>query len=190
MTARADPFMSSSGAAASAASVSPRASSRPWVSVAVYERDRTPTSREQGYRVHIDPTGSWSSTNEFLPPVLGVRLRRHRRSPGTSGFGFLTERLRTLVLVEDEIFGGGLTDPVEGHHAVSRITLRQILLAGLEGRGPLDKEGRPLRAASRRPGTTGAVFADGRRGDGGPAGRRGRRQLARPPPVPAEGRSG
>ena len=39
------------------------------VSVAVYERDRTPSDRAQGYRVHIDPAGSLA-LHECLTPEL------------------------------------------------------------------------------------------------------------------------
>ena len=42
---------------------------RAGVSFAVYERDKSPTAREQGYRVHIDPTGS-RALHECLPPAL------------------------------------------------------------------------------------------------------------------------
>lgn len=112
---------------------------RAGVSVAVYERDRTATGREQGYRVHIDPNGS-RALHACLPSALWDSFVATAGDPGTAGFGFFTERLRPLVVVEDEIFRGGRTDPAEGHHAVSRITLRQILLAGLEDVVHFDKE--------------------------------------------------
>ncbi|WP_436759216.1 hypothetical protein [Streptosporangium sp. V21-05] len=35
----------------------------------VYERDRTPSDRLQGYRVHIDPEGS-RALRDCLPPEL------------------------------------------------------------------------------------------------------------------------
>ncbi|UVI29025.1 FAD-dependent oxidoreductase [Paenibacillus spongiae] len=127
------------------------------ISVAVYERDRTPTAREQGYRIHIDPTGS-RSLHECLPPVLWNAFVATAGNPGT-GFGFLTERLRKLVIVEDEIFTGGVYDPAEGHHAVSRLTLRQILLAGLEDMVIFDKEF--VRFEQSPDGKITAFFSDG-----------------------------
>ena len=36
------------------------------ISVAVYERDQSPESRTQGYRIHIDPQGS-TALHECLP---------------------------------------------------------------------------------------------------------------------------
>jgi salicylate hydroxylase len=128
------------------------------VDVSVHERDRTPTAREQGYRVHIDPTGS-RALRECLPPVLWEAFVATAGDPGTAGFGFLDERLRTLVLVEDEIFAGGRTDPAAGHHAVSRITLRQLLLAGLDDVVHFDRE--LVRFERLGDGRVGAVFADG-----------------------------
>jgi 2-polyprenyl-6-methoxyphenol hydroxylase-like FAD-dependent oxidoreductase len=125
--------------------------------VAVFERDRTPTAREQGYRVHVDPTGS-RALHECLPPVLWDVFVATAGDPGTTGFGFLTERLQTLVLVEDEIFGGGATGPSRGHHAVSRITLRQILTAGLDDVVHYDKEF--VRYEQRPDGRVTASFAD------------------------------
>jgi 2-polyprenyl-6-methoxyphenol hydroxylase-like FAD-dependent oxidoreductase len=128
------------------------------VSVAVFERDRTPTAREQGYRVHIDPTGS-RALHACLPPALWDVFVATAGDPGTTGFGFFTEGLRPLVIVEDEIFGGGATGPDRGHHAVSRITLREILLAGLDGVVRFDKEF--VRYEQRPDGRVTAVFADG-----------------------------
>ncbi|HEX4213353.1 MAG TPA: NAD(P)/FAD-dependent oxidoreductase [Candidatus Dormibacteraeota bacterium] len=131
---------------------------RAGVSVAVYERDGTATGREQGYRVHIDPTGS-RALHACLPPSLWNTFVATAGDPGTAGFGFLTERLEPLVVVEDEIFRGGLTDPAQGHHAVSRVTLRQILLAGLEGVVHFGKEFTGYEVQSD--GRVRATFTDG-----------------------------
>jgi 2-polyprenyl-6-methoxyphenol hydroxylase-like FAD-dependent oxidoreductase len=127
------------------------------IGVAVYERDRTPTSREQGYRIHIDPTGS-RSLHECLPLALWDAFVATAGDPG-AGFGFLTERLRTLVLIEDEIVTGGMTDATKGHHAVSRLTLRQILLAGQDDIVHFDKEF--VQYEHSPDGRVTAVFADG-----------------------------
>lgn len=101
--------------------------SRAGVEVAVYERDRAPTAREQGYRIHINPTGS-RALRACLSEALFEVFVATAGDPGR-GFGFFDERLRPLVIVEDEIVTGGLRED----HAVSRLTLRQILLAGVDG---------------------------------------------------------
>ena len=101
------------------------------VSAAVYERDRTRTDRVQGYRVHINPTGSLA-LHECLPaPLFKAFTRTCGRS--SEGIRFVTEQMKVL-LVLDRLnapgrFGG---DGVAQHRSVSRITLRQVLLSGLE----------------------------------------------------------
>jgi salicylate hydroxylase len=101
------------------------------VSVAVYERDRTPTDRLQGYRVHINPAGS-QALYECLPASLFDAFVRTCGKPSPS-IRFLTERMRVLLAL-DEVnasrrFGG---DGVHQHRSVSRITLRRVLLSGLD----------------------------------------------------------
>jgi 2-polyprenyl-6-methoxyphenol hydroxylase-like FAD-dependent oxidoreductase len=96
---------------------------RAGVDVAVYERDPSRTDRLQGYRVHINPHGA-AALRECLP---AANWERFERSAGTSGngFGFLTEQLKPLLLLDPE---------VEQHYSASRITLRQVLLDGLDVR--------------------------------------------------------
>ncbi|MEV4080747.1 NAD(P)/FAD-dependent oxidoreductase [Nonomuraea fuscirosea] len=94
--------------------------------VTVYERDRTPSDRLQGYRVHIDPHGA-RALHDCLPaPLWQAFLDTTGR--GGQDFGFLTERLRTLALLETP----AAADAADDHHSVSRITLRQVLLSGLD----------------------------------------------------------
>nr|MBA3575249.1 hypothetical protein [Pseudonocardiales bacterium] len=50
----------------------------------------------------------------------------------SGGFGFLTERLEELTIIEEESMYGGTTDPAESHYPVDRLTLRRLLLAGLD----------------------------------------------------------
>jgi 2-polyprenyl-6-methoxyphenol hydroxylase-like FAD-dependent oxidoreductase len=132
------------------------------VSFALYERDLTATSREQGYRVHIDPTGS-HSLNACLPAPLWQMFVGTAGDPG-AGFGFLTEKLASLVIVEDAIVAGAAADPVHGHHAASRLTLRQILLAGLGEAVHFGKEF--VRYEPAVEGRIAAIFADGTRAEG------------------------
>ncbi|MFI7705883.1 FAD-dependent oxidoreductase [Nonomuraea sp. NPDC049480] len=94
--------------------------------VTVYERDRTPADRLQGYRVHIDPHGA-RALHDCLPEHLW-RSFLDTTGRGGQDFGFLTERLDLLALIETPEAG----DPADDHHSVSRITLRQVLLAGMD----------------------------------------------------------
>jgi 2-polyprenyl-6-methoxyphenol hydroxylase-like FAD-dependent oxidoreductase len=93
------------------------------VDVAVYERDLSRTDRLQGYRVHINPDGA-AALKECLP---AVNWERFERSAGSSenGFGFLTEQLKPLLVLDPD---------EEKHYSASRITLRQVLLDGLDVR--------------------------------------------------------
>ncbi|MBV8337232.1 MAG: FAD-dependent monooxygenase [Alphaproteobacteria bacterium] len=98
------------------------------VSAAVYERDRTLTDRLQGYRVHISPTGS-RALHECLPPHL-FEIFDRTCGASYSVVPFFTEKMRVLLAFEGDLAGSA--DPVARHRAASRITLRQLLLAGLD----------------------------------------------------------
>lgn len=130
---------------------------RAGVEAAVYERSRVRTERLQGYRVHINPRGS-QALHECLPPEL---WQAFVATCGTSGnsFGFITEQLDELLFVEDELTSAADRNPVDAHHSVSRITLHQVLSAGLDGVQHHGKEfERYDRAAD---GTITLHFADG-----------------------------
>jgi 2-polyprenyl-6-methoxyphenol hydroxylase-like FAD-dependent oxidoreductase len=99
------------------------------VSVAVYERDRTPSDRVQGYRVHIDPAGS-RALHECLPPELFEAFARTCGKP-SQGIRFVTERMNVLLSFA-RFDPPGAGDAVALHRSVSRITLRQVLLSGLD----------------------------------------------------------
>ena len=91
------------------------------IGFSVYERDVDLVSRQQGYRIHIDTHGD-SSLADSLPPEL------HRLFRATAGVPLpctpvFDSRLRQLAVLE----GDGGT-----HLAVDRLTLRRILLTGLE----------------------------------------------------------
>jgi 2-polyprenyl-6-methoxyphenol hydroxylase-like FAD-dependent oxidoreductase len=100
------------------------------ISVAVYERDRSMTDRLQGYRVHINPAGS-RALHACLPPHLFDAFDRTCGKPGTA-VRFLTEDMRVLLSFEGEMLTAQQRDPVAKHRSVSRITLRQVLLSGLD----------------------------------------------------------
>jgi len=101
------------------------------VSVAVYERDRTPTDRLQGYRVHISPAGS-RALAACLPAALFETFERTCGKPARA-VHMLTEHMGRLITLGGDryadLFAG---DGVAKHRSVSRITLRQVLLSGLD----------------------------------------------------------
>ena len=130
---------------------------RAGVSVAVYERDRSRTSRLEGYRLNINPAGS-RALHACLPPALWEAFVATAGDP-RGGFGFLTERLEQLVVVDPAGRWGATADPAEGQHPVDRITLRQVLLAGLDDVVHFDKR---FERYERSPeGRVTAFFADG-----------------------------
>jgi len=100
---------------------------RAGVNAIVYERDRSITDRLQGYRVHISPKGS-RALHDCLPPDLFETFAATCGRPPRA-LRMLTERMQTLISVGG--FGEPSGDAVEQHRSVSRITLRQVLLAGL-----------------------------------------------------------
>lgn len=126
------------------------------VNVAVYERDRTRTDRLQGYRIHINPSGS-RALHECLPADRYDTFVATTGKSG-SGFNFYSEQLRELLTIDAD---GTDTppDPVSSHKSVSRITLRQVLLAGLEDVTHFDK--RFTRYENAPDGTIVAHFEDG-----------------------------
>ncbi|MBV8631730.1 MAG: FAD-dependent monooxygenase [Silvibacterium sp.] len=99
------------------------------VKVAVYERDETPASRLQGFRIHVNPSGSLA-LHDCLPPELWMLFDK-TGGTFTGGFTMMTEQLSELlhIAIDDERTGN---HPVARHRSVSRITLRHILLRGLE----------------------------------------------------------
>jgi salicylate hydroxylase len=101
---------------------------RSGISAAVYERDRTPTDRLQGYRVHISPTGSLG-LHECLTPESFDIFDRTCGSPNNA-VRFFTEQMGELLSFERDLVQP--TDPIACHRSASRITLRQVLLSGLD----------------------------------------------------------
>ena len=129
--------------------------------------------------MHIDPTGS-RSLHACLPPALWRMFVETAGDPG-KGFGFFDENLSPLVIVEDAIDGNGAASPQEGHHAVSRLTLRQILLAGLEGRVHFGRQFAGYETTADGKSRGGLCRRNARRGRR--AGRRGRRKFAGAPAI-------
>ncbi|MEV5743357.1 FAD-dependent monooxygenase [Microbispora rosea] len=99
------------------------------IGVTVYERDPSLDHRPQGYRIHLDSRGA-GALRECLP------VRLYELFTATSGQSsrrvtIVDERLRELHAVEfDGVSADG--DPASFSASVDRMTLRRILLAGLE----------------------------------------------------------
>lgn len=130
---------------------------RAGVDVEVFERDRTPTDRMQGYRVHINATGS-RALHACLPSQLFDAFVASAAAPNPrAGIGIYSHRLRELIW-----FGGTGTatrNTIDSGKSVSRISLRQVLLAGLDEAIHFDKTFTDYRV---NPDTTvTAHFADG-----------------------------
>jgi len=103
---------------------------RAGLDVAVFERDRTRHDGLQGYRVGISPDGS-RALHACLPPALyDTFVATCARPP--SSLSFLDERLRVLLRLGERDGLAIGTDPVDSEKSVSRMTLRQVLLTGLE----------------------------------------------------------
>ncbi|MER5643996.1 FAD-dependent monooxygenase [Streptosporangium sp. NPDC002524] len=125
--------------------------------VQVYEREHDAADWVRGYRIHLNQVGS-RALHRCLPGPLWEAFLATSGHPGP-GFGFHTHRLRELVFVEESVMTGGAADPSDGQYAVSRTTLRRLLLAGLEG---VVHHGRTFQRYEVRPdGRIVAFFADG-----------------------------
>jgi 2-polyprenyl-6-methoxyphenol hydroxylase-like FAD-dependent oxidoreductase len=100
------------------------------ISVEVYERDPSRTSRLQGYRIHINPNGSRALYESLPSRLYEIFLATCGRSG--KGFNFMTEQLQELLFLGVNDMGIVESNPIDTHKSVSRFTLRQVLLTGLE----------------------------------------------------------
>ncbi|HEY4920350.1 MAG TPA: NAD(P)-binding protein, partial [Xanthobacteraceae bacterium] len=133
---------------------------REGVSAAVYERERSLASRLQGYRVHISPGGS-RALHECLTPHLFDAFDRTCGKPGRS-FRFMTEQMKPLLTLDASMISND--DAIARHRSVSRITLRQVLLSGLDDVVHFDKTF--VRYEESPTGRVVAHFADGSTAEG------------------------
>jgi salicylate hydroxylase len=102
---------------------------RAGIAVSVYERTEARTDWLQGYRIHINPHGS-RALHHCLPPA-GWQTFLETVSVDGGSFGFTTERFVDLLrLSGDEITPKG--GPEDRHYGVSRISLREVLLSGMD----------------------------------------------------------
>ena len=130
---------------------------RAGISVSVYERDRTPRDARGGYRVGISPGGSQALKACLPPELFDLFVATSARPPRY--FTMLTEQLSELVSLEM-----GTDDPVNSEKNVNRMTLRQVLLTGLEDVVSFDKKFQ--RYEHNPDGTVTAFFEDGTHGTG------------------------
>ena len=107
--------------------------------VAVYERDPALAARSQGYRVHLDNRGI-QPLHDCLPTALFDLFEATGGQPST---GMTIFRVTATGLAEQYTVrfpdGDGEVLARPGR-AVDRLTLREILLAGLDGMVHLGKE--------------------------------------------------
>lgn len=109
------------------------------IPVAVHERDRTRADGLLGYRVGISPDGN-RALRDCLPPALfETYVATTAATP--SWMVILTERLSEILSQNlDDIHGDqSVKDPAGQEFSVSRMTLRQVLLTGIEDAVHFDK---------------------------------------------------
>lgn len=125
------------------------------VSFAVYERDRTRSDGLFGYRVGISPEGA-RCLAACIPPELFKIFQQTTALP-PDNLNMLTEQLQELLSVS------GLSkvadDKIGAEYSVSRMTLHQVLLTGLEDKVHFDKNFE--RYTNNADGTITAYFKDG-----------------------------
>lgn len=98
------------------------------VTFTVYERDRTRTDGLQGYRVGISPEGA-RSLAACVPKDL-FTIFQNTAAVTPNYFNMLTEHLQELISIDG--IGRSSADGVSAEYSVSRMTLRQLLLTGME----------------------------------------------------------
>ncbi|GAA1704900.1 FAD-dependent monooxygenase [Fodinicola feengrottensis] len=132
---------------------------RAGIAVTVFERDRTRTDGLQGYRVGISPDGS-RALHDLLPPQLfDIFVATTARGP--IYFNQYTEKWGELLSMgpESSPTPAPAPDAVAQDRSVSRMTLRQVLLTGLEDVVQFDKVYQ--RYEQNVDGTVTAYFEDG-----------------------------
>jgi 2-polyprenyl-6-methoxyphenol hydroxylase-like FAD-dependent oxidoreductase len=130
---------------------------RAGIAVTVYERDALRTDGLHGYRVGIDPDGS-RALHALLPKDLyDTFVATKARDP--KYFTMLTEDLKEVLSLDLP----EATDPVESEKSISRMTLRQVLLTGLDDVVEFGKEFTRFEQHDDR---VTAYFADGTQATG------------------------
>lgn len=126
---------------------------RAGIAVNVFERDRTRKDGLQGFRVGIDPDGCRALDANLPPALYETFLATCAVSP--QWFNMLSEHYGELLSLKPS----PPRDPRHGERSVSRMTLRQVLLTGLEDVTHFDKVF--SRYEQRPDGKVEAFFEDG-----------------------------
>lgn len=126
---------------------------RAGIAVNVYERDRTRADGLQGFRVGIGPDGNRALQACLPPELFQIFTATAGRNPRT--MSFLTEHLDELLSIPLE----QPADPVLQERSVSRMTMRQVLLTGLDDIVHFDKK--YTHYQQHPDGSVTAFFADG-----------------------------
>lgn len=125
---------------------------RAGIEVAVFERDALRTDGLHGYRVGIDPDGS-RALHALLPTELyDTFVATRARDP--KYFNMLTEDLKEVLSMELP----PVTDPIASEKSISRMTMRQVLLTGLDD---VVRYGKEFTRFEQRGDEVTAYFADG-----------------------------
>ncbi|MDX6264231.1 MAG: hypothetical protein QOH84_5919 [Kribbellaceae bacterium] len=125
---------------------------RAGIEVRVFERDILRTDGLHGYRVGIDPDGSRALSALLPKDLYDTFVATKARDP--KYFNMVTEDLKEVLSLEIP----PSTDPVESEKSISRMTLRQVLLTGLDDVVEFGKEF--VRFEQQSDAVT-AYFADG-----------------------------
>ncbi|KAF2481816.1 FAD-dependent oxidoreductase [Neohortaea acidophila] len=103
----------------------------------IFERDKTPFDRPQGYRLHLDGDAI-NTVHEILPPELLTLFKEtsYSTEPYTSIMDPKSLRVVKRLLTRDDL-GTGMWPPTDPeatpvHANVDRAVLRRILLTGLD----------------------------------------------------------
>ncbi|MFH8409170.1 FAD-dependent oxidoreductase [Streptomyces sp. NPDC018019] len=121
----------------------------------VFERDRTRTGGLQGYRVGIDHDGSRALSRLLPPELFDTFVATCARTP--DNLTMYTEKYKEVLSLTG--FARASGDGAGAERSVSRMTLRQVLLTGLEDLVRFDKV---FTHYERNPdGTVTAHFEDG-----------------------------
>ncbi|TCM43752.1 NAD(P)/FAD-dependent oxidoreductase [Kribbella sp. VKM Ac-2568] len=127
---------------------------RAGVEAAVFERDALRTDGLHGYRVGIDPDGSRALSALLPKDLYDTFVATRARDP--KYFNMLTEDFKEVLSLDIP----PSTDPVESEKSISRMTLRQVLLTGLDDVVHFGKEFVRYEQHADDGGVT-AYFADG-----------------------------
>jgi 2-polyprenyl-6-methoxyphenol hydroxylase-like FAD-dependent oxidoreductase len=103
------------------------------IEVEVFERDKTPWDRPQGYRLHLDSDGI-NAVHQSLPLELYELFDATSMKP-LSFTTIVDTSLAVQRRIPDDEHGGTQDHSFQGapaHMNVNRATLRQILLAGMD----------------------------------------------------------